>query len=106
MCDLNENPPGGNWRWLATDAEGMTARAAHSAVYIEEEDALYVFGGYDLNNVISTLQVLFSTQVKRSASHLLVLHVLIRYTAFKQVNGLTSGALPCRTVVIIIISPK
>lgn len=35
----------------------MTARAAHTAVYIEEEDSLYVFGGYDLNNVISTLQV-------------------------------------------------
>ncbi|KAM7353309.1 multiple EGF like domains 8 isoform 1-T1 [Cochliomyia hominivorax] len=57
LCDLHENPPGGNWRWLATDAEGMTARAAHTAVYIEEEDSLYTFGGYDLNNVISTLQI-------------------------------------------------
>lgn len=44
---------------MATDAEGMTARAAHTAVYLEEEDSLYIFGGYDLNNVISTLQVCF-----------------------------------------------
>ncbi|XP_030384738.1 multiple epidermal growth factor-like domains protein 8 [Scaptodrosophila lebanonensis] len=57
LCDLNDNPTGSSWRWLATDAEGMTPRAAHSAVYMEDEDALYVFGGYDLNNVISTLQV-------------------------------------------------
>lgn len=60
LCDLHENPPGGNWRWLSTDAEGMTARAAHTAVYIDEEDSLYVFGGYDLNNVISNLQVSIS----------------------------------------------
>lgn len=57
LCDLYLNPQGGNWRWLATDAEGMTPRAAHTAVYLEEHDALYVFGGYDLNNVINSLQV-------------------------------------------------
>ncbi|ALC38654.1 CG7466 [Drosophila busckii] len=51
LCDLSDNPHGSSWRWLATDAEGMTPRAAHSAIYIEDEDALYVFGGYDLNNV-------------------------------------------------------
>ncbi|EDW52069.1 GM16709 [Drosophila sechellia] len=62
LCDLSDHPAGSSWRWLATDAEGMTARAAHSAVYMEDEDALYVFGGYDLNNVISTLQIYrFST---------------------------------------------
>jgi len=42
---------------LSTEVEGMTQRAAHSAIYLEEEDALYVFGGYDLNNVINSLQV-------------------------------------------------
>ncbi|XP_049313887.1 multiple epidermal growth factor-like domains protein 8 [Bactrocera dorsalis] len=57
LCDLYINPQGGNWRWLATDAEGMTPRAAHTAVYLEEHDALYVFGGYDLNNVINSLQI-------------------------------------------------
>ncbi|KAH8377850.1 hypothetical protein KR093_007479 [Drosophila rubida] len=57
LCDLSDNPAGSSWRWLATDAEGMTPRAAHTAVYIEDEDSLFVFGGYDLNNVINTLQI-------------------------------------------------
>ncbi|KAH8324231.1 hypothetical protein KR074_001932 [Drosophila pseudoananassae] len=57
LCDLSDHPAGSSWRWLATDAEGMTPRAAHTAVYMEDEDALYVFGGYDLNNVINTLQI-------------------------------------------------
>lgn len=54
---MSSDPPGGNWRWASTDAEGLTARAAHTSVYLEEQDALYVFGGYDLNNIIDSLQV-------------------------------------------------
>ena len=57
LCDLKVNPDGEHWRWLATNAEGMMARAAHTAIYLEEHDSLYVFGGYDLNNIISSLQV-------------------------------------------------
>ncbi|EDW76175.2 uncharacterized protein Dwil_GK15317 [Drosophila willistoni] len=57
LCDLSDSPAGSSWRWLATDAEGMTPRAAHTAVYMDDEDALYVFGGYDLNHVITTLQI-------------------------------------------------
>lgn len=38
----------------------MTPRAAHTAIYLPEDDSLYVFGGYDLNSVISSLQVIFN----------------------------------------------
>lgn len=40
----------------------MTPRAAHTAVYVNETDALYVFGGYDLNHILGDLEVYrFST---------------------------------------------
>ena len=35
----------------------MTPRAAHTAIYSSETDSLYVFGGYDLNYVLSDLEV-------------------------------------------------
>lgn len=40
----------------------MKPRAAHTAVYISETDSLYVFGGYNLNYVLSDLEIYrFST---------------------------------------------
>lgn len=36
---------------------GIHPRAAHSAVYISEVDSLYVFGGYDLNNILGDLVI-------------------------------------------------
>lgn len=36
---------------------GMTPRAAHTAIYLNETDALYVFGGYDLNSVLGDLLI-------------------------------------------------
>lgn len=40
----------------------MTPRAAHTAVYIAETDSLYVFGGYNLNYILSDLEIYrFST---------------------------------------------
>jgi len=36
---------------------GIHPRAAHSAVYISEVDSLYIFGGYDLNNILGDLVV-------------------------------------------------
>lgn len=57
FCDLFENPDTNSWRWLATDVEGMMPRAAHTAVYLPDDDSLYVFGGYDLNRAISSLEV-------------------------------------------------
>lgn len=34
----------------------MTRRAAHTAVYVNLTDSLYVFGGYDLNKVLGLLE--------------------------------------------------
>ena len=40
----------------------MTPRAAHTAIYINEVDSLYVFGGYNLNIILSNLEIYrFST---------------------------------------------
>jgi hypothetical protein len=35
----------------------MMPRAAHTAVYISETDSIYVFGGYNLNYIISDLEI-------------------------------------------------
>ncbi|ENN77377.1 hypothetical protein YQE_06202, partial [Dendroctonus ponderosae] len=57
-CSLPEGNPGGNqWHFLAQSGEGLRPRAAHSAVYVEITDSLYVFGGYDLNHVLADLEV-------------------------------------------------
>jgi len=44
----------GQWTWVAR--EGLRPRAAHSAAYVAAADALYVFGGHDLNHVLAHLQ--------------------------------------------------
>lgn len=51
------DPPGNEWHWMSTFQGGLSPRAAHTAIYVAETDALYVFGGYDLNNVLGSLQV-------------------------------------------------
>ncbi|XP_060517960.1 multiple epidermal growth factor-like domains protein 8 isoform X2 [Cylas formicarius] len=57
-CDLYENEAVGNkWHWLSHSEGGLQPRAAHSAVYIEMTDSLYVFGGYNLNNIMGSLEV-------------------------------------------------
>lgn len=57
-CSLHSfDPPGNEWHWMSTFQGGLSPRAAHTAVYVAETDALYVFGGYDLNNVLGSLQV-------------------------------------------------
>lgn len=57
-CSLKDtNPVGNEWHWISDTFEGLSPRAAHTASYVPETDALYVFGGYDLNNVLGTLQV-------------------------------------------------
>ena len=45
------------WHWLSHPDGGLSPRAAHTAVYHKETDSLYVFGGYNLNNVLSNLEV-------------------------------------------------
>lgn len=57
-CSLPEsNPEGNHWHFLAESGEGLRPRAAHTAVYVDITDSLYVFGGYDLNKVLGDLVV-------------------------------------------------
>ncbi|KAF5283548.1 hypothetical protein FQR65_LT13840 [Abscondita terminalis] len=57
-CSLFDGDNVGNkWHWLSHSEGGLTPRAAHTAVYVEQTDSLYVFGGYDLNNILSNLEV-------------------------------------------------
>lgn len=57
-CSLKVNDKEGNsWHWLSLTETGMTKRAAHSAVYVNHTDSLYVFGGYDLNKVLGSLEI-------------------------------------------------
>lgn len=51
-----------SWHKLSHSEAGLRPRAAHTAVYDSDSDALYVFGGYDLNNVLGDLSIFrFST---------------------------------------------
>lgn len=52
-----DNNVGNEWHYLASSYSGLTPRAAHSAVYVRETDSLYVYGGFDLNNILGGLQV-------------------------------------------------
>lgn len=57
-CSLNTNDVEGNsWHWLSRSENGLTPRAAHTAVYVNHTNSLYVFGGYDLNRVLGLLEV-------------------------------------------------
>lgn len=57
-CSLNNADPVGNkWHWLSHTGCGLIPRAAHTAVYVAEVDSLYVYGGYDLNRVLGTLEI-------------------------------------------------
>ncbi|XP_075992325.1 multiple EGF like domains 8 [Anticarsia gemmatalis] len=62
-CSLKKTDREGNsWHWLSHTESGMSKRAAHTAVYVNHTDSLYVFGGYDLNKVLGLLEVYrFST---------------------------------------------
>ncbi|XP_041977639.1 multiple epidermal growth factor-like domains protein 8 isoform X2 [Aricia agestis] len=62
-CSLKTNDKEGNsWHWLSHTESGMSKRAAHTAVYVNHTDSLYVFGGYDLNRVLGLLEIYkFST---------------------------------------------
>lgn len=57
-CSLNKyNPPSSQWHWLTNSSNSFTKRAGHIAIYHELSDSLFVFGGYDLNNVLSSLEI-------------------------------------------------
>lgn len=46
-----------SWHLLSTSENGLSKRAAHTAVYVKETDSFYIFGGYDLNNILGDLCV-------------------------------------------------
>lgn len=57
-CSLRENnPEPSQWHWISNSSLSFTKRAAHTAIYEKSSDSVYVFGGYDLNNVLGTLEV-------------------------------------------------
>lgn len=43
------------WHWVYRNS--VPARAAHSAIYINETDTLYVFGGYNLNSALGNMVI-------------------------------------------------
>lgn len=57
-CSLQSKDTTGNkWHWLSHSEGGLTPRAAHTAVYVKTTDSLYVFGGYNLNEILSSLEI-------------------------------------------------
>lgn len=57
-CTLHKhNPDRSQWHWLTNSTQSFSKRAAHTAVFHEASDSVYIFGGYDLNNVINSLEV-------------------------------------------------
>ncbi|XP_049279907.1 multiple epidermal growth factor-like domains protein 8 [Anopheles funestus] len=57
-CGLHRSKPAPKeWHWITNSKNGLPPRAAHTAVYYEPSDALYVFGGYNLNEVFDSLYV-------------------------------------------------
>lgn len=70
----------------------MTVRAAHSAVYINDTDALYVFGGYDLNSVLGDLVVFrFNNSQWEDEEGKIISKFLYRLS--KATAGISSGGL-------------
>lgn len=57
-CSLRKhNPEPSQWHFISNSTMSFTKRAAHSAVYDEKSDSVFLFGGYDLNNVLGNLEV-------------------------------------------------
>ncbi|XP_076755978.1 multiple EGF like domains 8 [Xylocopa sonorina] len=96
-CSLHKTHPEGNkWHWLSHSEGGLRPRAAHTAVYIKETDSLYVFGGYDLNYILSDLEVYrFSTsqweneygKVLEGTSSTDVLDLMLIATEFRRTGA-------------------
>lgn len=52
------------WIWLTNSSNSFTKRTAHTAIYHDASDSIYVFGGYDLNEVLGSMEVFrFSTSL-------------------------------------------
>jgi hypothetical protein len=42
---------------LTNGSQSFTARAAHSVIYSEKTDELYMFGGFDLNRILGDMEI-------------------------------------------------
>jgi multipile epidermal growth factor-like domains protein 8 len=57
-CSLHKSAPEqSQWHWLTNSTNSFTKRAAHTAIYHEKSDSVYIYGGYDLNNVLGSLEI-------------------------------------------------
>ena len=58
-CSLDENNFIGNtWHYLSRNEGGpFAARASHASVYDGPQDSLFVYGGFDLNSILSDFLV-------------------------------------------------
>lgn len=57
-CSLHQNNfEPSQWHWLTNSSFSFSHRAAHTAIYHEATDSVYIFGGYDLNNVLGSLEI-------------------------------------------------
>lgn len=57
-CTLHKlHPENSQWHWMTNSTRSFSKRAAHSAIYYEATDSVYIFGGYDLNRVIGSLEI-------------------------------------------------
>lgn len=55
-CTLHKFDPLPNqWHTLSSETESFTPRAAHTAIYYEDE--LFIFGGYNLNRVLGDMEI-------------------------------------------------
>lgn len=56
-CTLHKsNSAPSQWHWLTNGTNSFSKRAAHTAIYHQPSDSVYIFGGYNLNNVMASLE--------------------------------------------------
>jgi len=99
-CTLNSSDSTGN-RWHDLYQGGIHPRAAHSAVYISEVDSLYIFGGYDLNNILGDLVVFrFNTSMwyDRNDNVIDPLHTTVNSIGSATINALMTAKLGDTTI--------
>ena len=56
-CSLGTHNSEGNgsWHWLWRGGPPLNERTSHASVYLPHLDRLYVYGGYNLNNILGDL---------------------------------------------------
>ena len=70
---------------MSDNHHGLYSRAAHTGVYIHNTDSLYVWGGFNLNHVLSDMQVSFLKSVLKLQFKLF--NNFFRFIDLKAVTG-------------------